>query len=116
VSPHLTYVSKPVSYRPAGNALGWGIYQPRLNTLKNYCKKVTFSSNIPKRTPRTVAYLRVSTVDQDTEKNRAAILQEVSAAEKPRQCVTSIRVSWMRRIRRGDLEGMAEEKEQRGVI
>ncbi len=35
---------------------------------------MTFSSNAPKRTSRTVAYLRVSTIDQDTEKNRAAIL------------------------------------------
>jgi DNA invertase Pin-like site-specific DNA recombinase len=35
---------------------------------------MTFSSNAPQRAPRTVAYLRVSTVDQDTEKNRAAIL------------------------------------------
>jgi DNA invertase Pin-like site-specific DNA recombinase len=35
---------------------------------------MTFSSNLPKRAPRTVAYLRVSTIDQDTEKNRAAIL------------------------------------------
>jgi DNA invertase Pin-like site-specific DNA recombinase len=34
----------------------------------------TFSSNASGRAPRTVAYLRVSTVDQDTEKNRAAIL------------------------------------------
>jgi hypothetical protein len=37
---------------------------------------MTFSSNAPKRAPRTVAYLRVSTLDQDTEKkkNRVAIL------------------------------------------
>jgi DNA invertase Pin-like site-specific DNA recombinase len=35
---------------------------------------MTLSSNAPGRAPRTVAYLRVSTVDQDTEKNRAAIL------------------------------------------
>jgi DNA invertase Pin-like site-specific DNA recombinase len=35
---------------------------------------MTFSSNSAKSTPKTVAYLRVSTIDQDTDKNRAAIL------------------------------------------
>jgi DNA invertase Pin-like site-specific DNA recombinase len=33
-----------------------------------------FLSNIAKTTPKTVAYLRVSTIDQDIEKNKAAIL------------------------------------------
>ena len=35
---------------------------------------MTFSSNTPKITPKTTAYLRVSTIDQDIEKNKAAIL------------------------------------------
>jgi DNA invertase Pin-like site-specific DNA recombinase len=33
-----------------------------------------FSSNTAKTTPKTIAYLRVSTIDQDIEKNKAAIL------------------------------------------
>jgi DNA invertase Pin-like site-specific DNA recombinase len=35
---------------------------------------MTFSSNTAKNTPTTVAYLRVSTIDQDIEKNKSAIL------------------------------------------
>jgi DNA invertase Pin-like site-specific DNA recombinase len=35
---------------------------------------MTFSSNTAKTTPKTTAYLRVSTIDQDIEKNKAAIL------------------------------------------
>lgn len=35
---------------------------------------MTFSSNSPKNAPKTTAYLRVSTIDQDIEKNKAAIL------------------------------------------
>ena len=35
---------------------------------------MTFSSNSPKTTPKTIAYLRVSTIDQDIEKNKADIL------------------------------------------
>jgi DNA invertase Pin-like site-specific DNA recombinase len=35
---------------------------------------MTFSSNTTKTTPKTIAYLRVSTIDQDIEKNKAAIL------------------------------------------
>jgi DNA invertase Pin-like site-specific DNA recombinase len=35
---------------------------------------MTFSSNTAKITPKTIAYLRVSTIDQDIEKNKAAIL------------------------------------------
>jgi DNA invertase Pin-like site-specific DNA recombinase len=35
---------------------------------------MTFSVNTPKSTPKTIAYLRVSTIDQDIEKNKAAIL------------------------------------------
>ena len=35
---------------------------------------MTFSSNTAKNTPKTIAYLRVSTIDQDIEKNKAAIL------------------------------------------
>lgn len=35
---------------------------------------MTFLSNTPKTTPKTTAYLRVSTIDQDLEKNKAAIL------------------------------------------
>ena len=35
---------------------------------------MTFSSNTSQNDPKTVAYLRVSTIDQDIEKNKAAIL------------------------------------------
>jgi DNA invertase Pin-like site-specific DNA recombinase len=35
---------------------------------------MTFLSNTIKTTPKTTAYLRVSTIDQDIEKNKAAIL------------------------------------------
>src|SRR6476620_2151855 len=35
---------------------------------------MTFSSNRAPNTPKTFAYLRVSTIDQDIEKNKAAIL------------------------------------------
>ena len=35
---------------------------------------MTFSSNTPQTVPKTTAYLRVSTIDQDIEKNKAAIL------------------------------------------
>ena len=35
---------------------------------------MTFSSNTTKNTTKTIAYLRVSTIDQDIEKNKAAIL------------------------------------------
>jgi DNA invertase Pin-like site-specific DNA recombinase len=35
---------------------------------------MTFSSNTAKNTPKTIAYLRVSTIDQDIEKNKSAIL------------------------------------------
>ena len=35
---------------------------------------MTFSSNTAKNTPKTTVYLRVSTIDQDIEKNKAAIL------------------------------------------
>jgi DNA invertase Pin-like site-specific DNA recombinase len=35
---------------------------------------MTFSLNTDKNSPKTLAYLRVSTVDQDVEKNKAAIL------------------------------------------
>jgi DNA invertase Pin-like site-specific DNA recombinase len=35
---------------------------------------MTFSSNTVKIAPKTIAYLRVSTIDQDIEKNKAAIL------------------------------------------
>ena len=35
---------------------------------------MTFSSNTAKNTPKTIAYLWVSTIDQDIDKNKAAIL------------------------------------------
>src|ERR671916_1188603 len=35
---------------------------------------MTFSVNTPKSTPKTIAYLRLSTIDQDIEKNKAVIL------------------------------------------
>ena len=36
---------------------------------------MTFSSNTAKNAPKTIAYLRVSTIDQDIDKNRADILK-----------------------------------------
>jgi DNA invertase Pin-like site-specific DNA recombinase len=36
--------------------------------------KMTFSSNTANNAPKTIAYLRVSTIDQDIEKNKSAIL------------------------------------------
>src|SRR5437588_12803377 len=44
--------------------------------------EMTFSSNqtkTPSSTPKTSAYLRVSTIDQDLEKNKAAILALANA-------------------------------------
>jgi DNA invertase Pin-like site-specific DNA recombinase len=44
--------------------------------------EMTFSSNqtkTPPPTPKTIAYLRVSTIDQDLEKNKAAILALANA-------------------------------------
>ncbi len=35
---------------------------------------MTFSSNTAKNIPKTTAYLRVSTIDQDIDKNKSAIL------------------------------------------
>src|ERR687896_1633654 len=35
---------------------------------------MTFSSNTGQTTPKTIAYLRVSTIDQDIDKNKSAIL------------------------------------------
>jgi DNA invertase Pin-like site-specific DNA recombinase len=35
---------------------------------------MTFSSNRAQNTPKPFAYLRVSTIDQDSEKNKSAIL------------------------------------------
>jgi hypothetical protein len=34
---------------------------------------MTFSSNTTKTAPKTVAYLRVSTIDQDIEKNKLTV-------------------------------------------
>jgi DNA invertase Pin-like site-specific DNA recombinase len=42
---------------------------------------MTFSSNTTKITPKTTAYLRVSTIDQDIEKNKAAILHLANSKE-----------------------------------
>jgi hypothetical protein len=42
--------------------------------IVGYILFMTFSSNTPKITPKTIAYLRVSTIDQDIDKNKAAIL------------------------------------------
>lgn len=42
---------------------------------------MTFSSNISKTTPKTNAYLRVSTIDQDLDKNKADILKLANSLE-----------------------------------
>lgn len=42
---------------------------------------MTFSSNISKTSPKTTAYLRVSTIDQDIEKNKADILKIAHSLE-----------------------------------
>src|SRR5258708_39256628 len=42
---------------------------------------MTFSSNITKTAPKTTAYLRVSTIDQDLEKNKADILKLANSLE-----------------------------------
>lgn len=42
---------------------------------------MTFSLNTAKTTPKTTAYLRVSTIDQDIEKNKAAILSLANSKE-----------------------------------
>ncbi len=42
---------------------------------------MTFSSNTAKTTPTTTAYLRVSTIDQDLEKNKADILKLAHSLE-----------------------------------
>lgn len=42
---------------------------------------MTFSSNTPKNAKKTVAYLRVSTIDQDLEKNKADILKLAHSLE-----------------------------------
>ena len=42
---------------------------------------MTFSSNITKTTPKTTAYLRVSTIDQDIEKNKVDILKLANSLE-----------------------------------
>lgn len=42
---------------------------------------MTFSSNTTKTMPKTTAYLRVSTIDQDLEKNKADILKLANSLE-----------------------------------
>src|SRR5947209_11644201 len=42
---------------------------------------MTFSSNTGKTMPKTIAYLRVSTIDQDLEKNKADILKLAHSLE-----------------------------------
>jgi DNA invertase Pin-like site-specific DNA recombinase len=62
---------------------------------------MTFSSNTAKTTPKTIAYLRVSTIDQDIEKNKAAILalanQKVLGHVQFVEEKVSGKVSWRKR-------------------
>src|SRR4051794_14667576 len=70
---------------------------------------MTFSLNSSKTTPKTTAYLRVSTIDQDIEKNKAAIL--ALANHKVLGHVTFVeekvsgKVPWRKRKIAGILEG-----------
>ena len=62
---------------------------------------MTFSSNTAKTVPKTIAYLRVSTIDQDIEKNKAAILalanQKVIGYVQFVEDKVSGKISWRKR-------------------
>jgi DNA invertase Pin-like site-specific DNA recombinase len=62
---------------------------------------MTFSSNTAKTVPKTIAYLRVSTIDQDIEKNKAAILalanQKVIGHVQFVEEKVSGKISWRKR-------------------
>jgi DNA invertase Pin-like site-specific DNA recombinase len=62
---------------------------------------MTFSSNTAKTAPKTIAYLRVSAIDQDIEKNKAAILalanQKVLGHVQFVEEKVSGKVSWRKR-------------------
>jgi DNA invertase Pin-like site-specific DNA recombinase len=62
---------------------------------------MTFSSNTAKTTPKTTAYLRVSTIDQDIEKNKSAILalanQKVLGHVQFVEEKVSGKISWRKR-------------------
>lgn len=62
---------------------------------------MTFSSNTAKSIPKTIAYLRVSTIDQDIEKNKAAILtlanQKVLGHVQFVEEKVSGKISWKKR-------------------
>ena len=62
---------------------------------------MTFSLNTAPNTPKTIAYLRVSTIDQDIEKNKAAILalanQKVLGHVQFIEEKVSGKVSWRKR-------------------
>ena len=62
---------------------------------------MTFSSNTAKSIPKTIAYLRVSTIDQDIEKNKAAILtlanQKVLGHVQFVEEKVSGKISWRKR-------------------
>ena len=62
---------------------------------------MTFSSNTAKSAPKTIAYLRVSTIDQDIEKNKAAILalanQKVIGHVQFVEEKVSGKISWRKR-------------------
>jgi DNA invertase Pin-like site-specific DNA recombinase len=62
---------------------------------------MTFSSNTAKNTPKTIAYLRVSTIDQDIEKNKSAILalanQKVLGHVQFIEEKVSGKISWRKR-------------------
>jgi DNA invertase Pin-like site-specific DNA recombinase len=62
---------------------------------------MTFSSNTAKTASKTIAYLRVSTIDQDIEKNKAAILalanQKVMGHVRFIEEKVSGKISWRKR-------------------
>ena len=62
---------------------------------------MTFSSNTAKTTPKTIAYLRVSTIDQDIEKNKSDILalanQKVLGHVQFVEEKVSGKISWRKR-------------------
>ena len=62
---------------------------------------MTFLSNTTKTTPKTIAYLRVSTIDQDIEKNKAAILSLANSKELGKvhfvEEKVSGKISWRKR-------------------
>jgi DNA invertase Pin-like site-specific DNA recombinase len=66
-------IIEKTSVNPSAFTLGNTVDIP-IAFVVGYILSMTFSSNSPKTAPKTTAYLRVSTIDQDVEENKAAIL------------------------------------------